>query len=204
MRCRKKQSMAVQHNARNERISLEEYFALLEKDPEHRYEYLDGYIYMMTGGTPDHSIIGNNVGRILGNLLQDRRCIVYNSDLYVELSDNYRVCPDVTVSCDPRDRGAKEAIHYPSLVVEVLSPTTEARDRGKKSLQYRSSQTIQEYLLIDSEALIVELFRREKNGFWTLYTLGSNDQIELTSLTIRFPVKEIYQNTSMMDEENES
>ena len=195
--------MAVQHNARNERISLEEYFSLLEKDPEHRYEYLDGYIYMMTGGTPDHSIISNNVGRILGNLLQGRRCIVYNSDLYVELSDNYRVCPDVTVSYDPRDRGAKEAIHYPSLVVEVLSPTTEARDRGKKSLQYRSSQTIQEYLLIDSEALIVELFRREKNGFWTLYTLGSNDQIELTSLTIRFPVKEIYQNTSMMDEENE-
>ncbi len=90
--------MAVQHNARNERISLEEYFSLLEKDPEHRYEYLDGYIYMMTGGTPDHSIISNNVGRILGNLLQGRRCIVYNSDLYVELSDNYRACPDVTVS----------------------------------------------------------------------------------------------------------
>src|SRR6266849_2740940 len=169
--------MAVPHNARNERISLEEYFSLLEKDPEHRYEYLDGYIYMMTGGTPDHSIISNNVGRILGNLLQGRRCIVYNSDLYVELSDNYRVCPDVTVSCDPRDRGAKEAIHYPSLVVEVLSPTT--------------------------EALIVELFRREKNGFWTLYTLGPNDQIELTSLIIRFPVKEIYQNTSILDEENE-
>lgn len=195
--------MAVHHNAHNERISLEEYFALLERDPEHRYEYLDGYIYMMTGGTPDHSIIGNNVGRILGTLLQSRRCIVYNSDLYVELSDNYRVCPDVTVSCDPRDRGAKEVIRYPSLVVEVLSPTTEARDRGKKSLRYRSSQTVQEYLLIDTEALIVELFRREKNSFWTLYTLGPDDYIELTSLSIRFPVIEIYQNTSIMDEENE-
>lgn len=194
--------MAIQHNARNERISLEEYLALIEQDPEHRYEYLDGYIYMMTGGTPDHSIIGNNVGRILGNLLQGRRCIVYNSDLYVELSHSYRVCPDVTVSCDPRDRGAKEVIHYPSLVVEVLSPTTEARDRGKKSLQYRSSQTIQEYLLIDSEVPIVELFRREKNGFWTLYTLGPNDQVELTSLLISFPVIEIYQNTSIMDVEN--
>ena len=57
--------------------------------------------------------------------------------------ENYRVCPNVTVSCDPRDRRAKEAIHYPSLVVEVLSPTTEARDRGKKSLHYRFSPTIQ-------------------------------------------------------------
>ncbi len=131
--------MAVQHNARNERISLEEYFSLLEKDSEHRYEYLDGYIYMMPGGTPDHSIISNNVGRILGNLLQGRRCIVYNSDLYVELSDNYRVCPDVTVSCDPRDRGAKEAIHYPSLVVEVLSPITEARDRSCSDVRKMAS-----------------------------------------------------------------
>jgi Uma2 family endonuclease len=195
--------MAVQHNARNERISLKDYFDLLGRDPEHRYEYLDGYIYMMTGGTPDHSIIGNNVGRILANLLQGRRCIVYNSDLYVELSESYRVCPDVTVSCDPRDRGAQEAIHYPSLVVEVLSSTTEARDRGKKSLQYRSSQTIQEYLLINTEALIVELFRREKNGFWTIYTLGPNNQIELTSLGVRFPVIEVYQNTSIIDEEHE-
>jgi len=193
--------MAVRHNERYERKSLEEYYALLESDPEHSYEYLDGYIYMMTGGTPDHSIIGSNIGRILGNLLQDRRCIVYNSDLYVELSENYRVCPDVTVSCDPRDRGAKEAIRYPSLVVEVLSPTTEARDRGKKSLQYRSSPTIQEYLLVNTESPIIELFRREKNGFWTLYTLGPNDSIELTHLGVRFPVAEAYQNTSLMDED---
>src|SRR5216684_3225880 len=192
--------MAVPHNARNERISLEEYFSLLEKDPEHRYEYLDGYIYMMTGGTPDHSIISNNVGRILGNLLQGRRCIVYNSDLYVELSENYRVCPDVTVSCDPRDRGAKEAIHYPSLVVEVLSPTTEARDRGKKSLQYRSCPTIQEYLLVNAESAMIEVFRREHHGFWTLSTLGLDDFVALTSLGVHFPVAEVYQNTSFMNE----
>ena len=193
--------MAVQHNERQERKSREEYFALLESDSAHRYEYLDGYIYMMTGGSPDHSIIGNNIGRIHGNLLQGRRCIVYNSDLYVELSDDYRVCPDVTVSCDPRDRGAKEAIHYPSLVVEVLSPTTEARDRGKKSLQYRSCPTIQEYLLVSAESPIIEIFRREKHGFWTLYTLGLDDSVALTSLNVDFPVAEVYQNTSSMDEE---
>src|SRR5438105_2950891 len=83
---RKKQPMPVRHNELQQRKSLEEYFALLESDPEHRYEYLDGYIYMMPGGSPDHSIIGGNVGRILGNLLQGHRCIVYNSDLYVELA----------------------------------------------------------------------------------------------------------------------
>src|SRR2546423_13981398 len=150
--------MAVWQNEHNERKSREEYFALLENDPEHCYEYLDGYIYMMTGGSPDHSIIGNNIGRILGNLLQGRRCIVYNSDLYIELSDNYRVCPDATVSCDPRDRGSKDAIRYPCLVVEVLSPATEARDRGRKSLQYLSFQTIYELLLITTAPQIMNIF----------------------------------------------
>src|SRR5258708_13976713 len=170
--------MAVHPNELPERKSREEYIALLESDPAHRYEFLNGTIYMMTGGSPDHSIIGNNIGRILGNLLQVRRCIVYNSDLYVKLSDAYLVCPDATVSCDPRDRGAQDSIQYPCLVVEVLSPSTEALDRGKKSLQYRACPTIQEYLLISSDLPIIEVFRREKHGFWTLYTLRTYDTIE--------------------------
>ena len=94
----KRHSMSVHRNAHDEKVSLEEYFAILEKDPEHRYEYLDGDVYMMTGGSPNYSIIGGNMVRILGNLLEGRRCIVYNSDLYVELAENYRVCPDVPVS----------------------------------------------------------------------------------------------------------
>ena len=192
----------MRHDNFRGRKSRDEYFALLESDLEHRYEYLDGYIYMMTGGSPDHAIIGSNLGRILGNLLQGRRCIVYNSDLYVELSDEYRVCPDVTVSCDPRDRGAKDAIRYPSFVAEVLSPSTEANDRGKKSLQYRACPTIDEYLLVDSESPTIEVFRREKKGFWTLYTLHPGDDIFLPNLGVHFPVDEVYQNTSFVDEED--
>ena len=195
--------MAVEHSAHYERMSLEEYLTLVEQDPEHAYEYLDGRVYMMTGGSPDHSIIGSNLNGLLQAFLRGRRCIVYNSDVYVQLSEHYRVCPDVTVSCDPRDRGAQEVIRYPSLVAEVLSPTTEARDRGQKSLQYRSCPSIQEYLLISSEFPLVEVFRREKQGFWSLYTLGLDDTIELTSLDLRFPVAELYQNTSFLEEANE-
>lgn len=194
--------MVMRYDDLQQRKSREEYFTLLESDPLHRYEYLDGSIYMMTGGSPDHAIIGNNIGRILGNLLQGRRCIVYNSDLYVELSDLYRVCPDVTVSCDARDRGAKDAIRYPSLVIEVLSPTTEAHDRGKKSLLYRSCPTIEEYLLVTTEFPLIEVFRREKQGFWTLYTLGKDDVVVLTSLDVQFSVADVYQNTFLMDEED--
>lgn len=190
--------MAAQHDSFEENVSFAEYLALVEKDPEHGYEYLNGKVYMMTGGSPDHSIIGSNINGILRNLLQGRRCIVYNSDVYFQLSENYRVCPDVSVSCDPRDRGAKEAIHYPSVVVEVLSPATEARDRGQKSLRYRSCPSIQEYLLVNTEAPIIELFRREKNGFWMLYTLELADTVELTSLGIHFSVAEAYQDTSLV------
>lgn len=195
--------MAVEHSAHRDRMSIEEYLALVEQDPEHAYEYLDGRVYMMTGGTPDHAIIGSNVNGLLQAFLRGRRCIVYNSDVYLQLSERYRVCPDVTVSCDPRDRGAREVIRYPSLVVEVLSPTTEARDRGLKSLQYRSCPSIQEYVLISSEIPLVEVFRREKQGFWSLYTLAIDDTIELTSLDLRFPVADIYQNTSFLEEATE-
>jgi len=193
--------MAVHHSEHNERISIEEYFEILKKDPDHAYEYLDGEIYMITGGTPDHAIITSNVIGILKNLLRGRGCIVYSSDLYVQLSEKHRVCPDVTVSCDPRDRGAGDSIHYPTLVVEVLSPTTEARDRGQKALQYRACSTIQEYLLISSDAQIVELVRREKNGFWMLQTLGPSDSLELTSIGVRFPVAGMYEDTSLVEEE---
>jgi Uma2 family endonuclease len=195
--------MAVERSAHYERMSFEEYLALVEQEPEHAYEYLDGRVYMMTGGSPDHSIIGSNLNGLLQTFLRGRRCIVYNSEVYVQLSEQYRVCPDVTVSCDPRDRGAQEVICYPSLVAEVLSPTTEARDRGLKSLQYRSCPSIQEYLLLSSEFPLVEVFRREKQGFWSLYTLGLSDTIELNSLGLRFPVADVYQNTSFLEKSNE-
>ena len=193
--------MAVERSSYYERMNFEEYLALVEQDPDHAYEYLDGRVYMMTGGSPDHAIIGSNLNGLLQAFLRGRRCIIYNSDVYVQLSEHYRVCPDVTVSCDPRDRGAREVIRYPSLVAEVLSPTTEARDRGQKSLQYRSCPSIQEYLLISSEFPLVEVFRREKQGFWSLYTLGLDDTIELSSLGIRFPVADVYRNTSLVEDQ---
>ncbi|MDQ2905384.1 MAG: Uma2 family endonuclease [Chloroflexota bacterium] len=194
--------MAVEHSAHYELMSFEAYRARVEQDSQHAYEYLNGHVYMMTGGSPDHSIIGSNLNALLQTFLRGRRCIVYNSDVYVQLSEHYRVCPDVTVSCDPRDRGAQEVVRYPSLVAEVLSPTTEARDRGQKSLQYRSCCSIQEYLLISSEFPLVEVFRRGKQGFWLLYTLELNDTIELNSLGLRIPLADIYQNTSFLEDAN--
>jgi len=191
--------MAIQHDDNKERISLDAFFALIESDPEHRYEYIDGYPYMMTGGTPDHSIIGANLGRILGQQLRKRPCIVYNSDVYVELADAENcLCPDVSVSCDRRDYHAVKVIHYPCVVAEVLSPGTKARDRGIKAELYQNIPTVQEILFIDTQVMRIQLYRRETD-YWTMHNFTQEATIDLTSLGVSFPVIEVYEKTTFDD-----
>jgi Uma2 family endonuclease len=192
----KEKPMAIEHSEHKERISLEEFFALVEADPEHRYEYIDGYAYMMTGGTPDHSIIGANMNRILGEQLRKRPCIVYNSDVLIELADESNcLCPDASVSCDRRDRHAVKVIHFPCVVAEVLSPATKARDRGIKSELYQNIPTVQEILFIDTQVMRIQLYRRETD-YWTMRNFTQDDAIELTSVGVHFFVAEVYEKTT--------
>lgn len=191
--------MAIHHDAHEGKMSLEAFFALVESDPEHRYEYIDGYAYMMTGGTPDHSIIGANLNRLLGERLRKRPCIVYNSDVFIELADATNcLCPDASVSCDKRDRHAVKVIHHPCVVAEVLSPGTKARDRGIKSEFYQNIPTVQEILFIDTQVMRIQVFRRETD-YWTMRNFTHENKIELTSLGIEFPVAEVYEKTTFDD-----
>jgi Uma2 family endonuclease len=184
------------------KISVQEFFELVDSHPETRYEYIDGEVYMMTGGKRRHATIANNIGSILRNLLRSRPCIVYNSDACVQLSETRYVCPDATVSCDPRDSDAgnddeeeERFINYPCLVVEVLSASTRSHDRGMKFHLYQDCPTIQEYLLIDTETPQVQLYRRESSNLWTIHILQLADTVELTSIGVTFPVAEIYEKT---------
>ena len=191
--------MAIQRNEHQERMSLEEFFALIESDPEHRYELIDGYPYMMTGGSPDHSIIGLNVASTLRELLRKRPCIAYNSDVYIELNGEENcLCPDASVSCDQRDRHATKVIHYPCVIAEVLSPGTKAHDRGIKADLYQNIPTVQEILFIDTQVMRVQLYRRETN-YWTMHNFTHDDTIELTSLGVQFSVAEVYEKTTFDD-----
>lgn len=190
--------MAVNYD--NSKKSVEEYFALMRSDPDHRYEYIDGYIYMMSGGTKRHSTIGGNLIRILGEHLRKSPCIVHSSDACVQISETKFVCPDVTVTCDPRDRDSSdnddfEVIKYPSLVIETLSPSTSSADRGDKLVYYLDVPTIKEYIIVETKKARVLLYRREDLEKWTIYILGLNHEIELTSIGIRFPVSEVYEKT---------
>lgn len=188
--------MAIQHYEQKEKMSLEEFFALVESDPAHRYEYIEGYPCMMTGGTPDHSIIGATMIRIFGEQLRKRPCIVYNSDVYIELSDaSSCLCPAVAVSCDRRDRHAVKVIHHPCIVVEVLSPGTKAHDRGIKSELYQNIPTVQEILFIDTQVMRIQLYQRETN-YWTMRNFTQADTITLASSDIHFPVADVYEKTT--------
>lgn len=192
--------MAVAYN--NHRRSVEEFFALRERDPAHRYEYIDGYIYMMSGGTPRHSAIGSNLNRIIGNHLLDSPCVVHDSDACVKVSTDCYVCPDLTVSCDPRDSDENDeedqltVLQYPCLVIEVLSQSTKSFDRGAKFELYKDVPTIQEYVVIETKAPPkVLVYRREDNNFWTIRILSLDDEIELSSIKLHFPVADIYNKT---------
>jgi Uma2 family endonuclease len=177
-------------------MSVEDYLILNRNSKDIRYEYLDGEIRMLAGGSPDHSIIIANLTAAIKGSLKGSQCRVYNSDVQLRLSEKRYVFPNVTISCDERDRNQKETIRHPRVVVEVLSPTTEATDRGKKAAYYRACPTIQEYMMVDSEEVFVEVHRREEER-WTINTFEPGDTITLESLGIRFPIEDAYEGTSL-------
>jgi Uma2 family endonuclease len=183
-------------------MSIEEYLDLDRRSSGTRYEYIDGYVRMLAGGTPDHAKIAANVIGVLYGVLEGSTCSVYTSDVRVCLSETRYVYPDIAVSCDARDQEQEEMIQYPCLIVEVLSPSTEAYDRGRKLAYYRQCPSIREYVLVDSQRQTVEVFRREKNTFWTYHAFGPGDEVELASLSARFPLVKLYRNVVLAEDES--
>ena len=180
-------------------MTIGEFFAFVDNDPEHQYELIDGYPSMMTGGSPDHSIICNNIGRMLGNALRKSSGIVYKSDVYVQLAqENSGICPDVSVSCDQRDRHTAKAILYPCVVVEVLAPATKVRDRGLKAELYQNIPTVREILLVDTQVMRIQLYRRETN-YWTIHNFTHGHKVELQSLNTQLSLAEVYEKTTLDD-----
>lgn len=180
-------------------MSVEDYLVLNRSSKDTRYEYLEGELRMLAGGSPDHSIIIANLTAAIKGPLKGSQCRVYNSDVQLKLSEKRYVFPDITISCDERDRNQKEMIHYPRVVIEVLSPTTEATDRGKKAAYYRACPSVQEYVMVDSEEVFIEVHRREEER-WTINTFESGDTVTLESLGIQFPIEDAYEGTSLTDE----
>ena len=175
------------------RMSVEEYLEF-ERQSEQRYEYIDGYMYALAGGTLNHSRICTNITIELGVALRGTPCIVYSSDAKVQLSSSRYVYPDVSVSCDDRELGDDDALLYPKVVIAVLSPATEGYDRGKKFDYYRMCQTLQEYILIDTQRLAVDMFRRASANLWTYHAFREGEPVVIACLNIEIALSDLYRN----------
>ncbi|MBV9708519.1 MAG: Uma2 family endonuclease [Chloroflexi bacterium] len=181
-------------------MSVDEYLALERSSSEERYEFIDGYAYMLAGGTADHSIIKQNIASLIRNQLRGSPCRVYDSDMKVRLSEKRYVYPDVSVTCDSRDRGRVDIVQSPRLIVEVLSPSTEAKDRGKKFSYYRACPTVEEYVLVDTQQKSIEVYQREHHPFWKLSPFGPDDEVVLISFGISFPLASVYEDVIFLED----
>lgn len=181
------------------RFTPEEYF-VWEEQQLHRHEYIDGEVYAMSGRTINHSEIASRFNRILGNHLEDSGCRTLNSDARINIFDSAKyVYPDVSVTCDDRDKTTTQYITYPCLIIEVLSPNTEAYDRGNKFKMYRRNPSLQEYVLVSADVMEIELFRKVGGDNWRIINYQAGDTIELTSIDLTFPIEDIYKGITFAD-----
>ena len=175
-------------------ISPEEYLEGERVSPI-KHEYRRGHVYAMTGAKKPHIVISVNLASLLNNHLHESSCLVLSSDIKVRLEEaNCYYYPDVAVTCDERDTSSTEDfILYPSLIIEVLSPSTASFDRGDKFVDYQTASSLQEYVLITQSEIKIECFRLNAEGNWVSQTYRQGDAVEFVSANFSCPISEIYQ-----------
>ncbi|WYM03595.1 MAG: Uma2 family endonuclease [Gloeotrichia echinulata CP02] len=182
-------------------ISPEEYLES-EKFSQIKHEYIDGQVYAMAGASDAHVTVTGNLFSILRNHLRGSGCRVYMLDMKAQIeSINRYFYPDVMVTCDARDKEFKYFKSYPSLIVEVLSESTESFDRGKKFASYRHLDSLQEYVLISSDRMSVDCFRRNEKGRWELFAYGKDDEVNLASVDFSCPIAALYEDVTLVEDD---
>ncbi len=176
------------------RFTPQEYLAL-ERKSETRNEYYNGEIFAMAGASREHNLIAGNLFRDIGNQLEDRPCETYMNDMrvWIEATGLYTY-PDVVVVCgEPRFQDREvDTLLNPTVIVEVLSPTTEAYDRGDKFRHYRRIDSLREFVLISQDRMIVERYTRQGKD-WVLSDMTDPDQVlKLESIGCQIPLDRIY------------
>lgn len=180
----------------------EEYLAL-ERKAEYRSEYIDGEIIAMSGASREHNLVSGNVFGELRNQLKGRPCEAYINDmrLGVDLARHYTY-PDVAVVCGEPEFADDQfdTLLNPTVLVEVLSPSTEDYDRGRKFARYRALGTLMDYVLVAQDQMHVEHFTRDGMR-WTLTELGEPDAVlDLPSIDCRLTLAEIYERVKLSPE----
>ena len=181
-------------------LTPEEYFTWEEQQLE-KHELINGQVYAMSGGSKNHSLLGARFITLFTSHLEGSDCDTATSDLRVNIvgTNNYTY-PDVSVTCDHRDKTTTQYITYPCLIVEVLSKTTEAYDRGSKFRMYQNNPMLKDYLLVSSTAIEIDLYHKNDAGQWMIINYGEGDTIELKSINLSFPIEQIYRGLNLTPE----
>ncbi len=178
--------------------TVEEYFALEERS-DVRHEFFEGEVFAMAGGTTTHNLLIGNCYSALRAGLRGRPCRAFfeSVQLAVEKGRYYNY-PDVMVTCHPADLLAERTITAPVLLIEVLSKSTETRDRSWKFNQYKQIPSLRHYLLVSQYTCLVEWYRREESGVWSFTPLALfTDEIAIPELELTLHLQDIYEDTSI-------
>ena len=181
-------------------LTPEEYFTWEEQQLE-KHELIDGQVYAMGGGSVNHGRLAIRLTAMFDNHLKNSSCITGNSDIKINIveTNNYTY-PDASVTCDDRDKTTTQYITYPCLIVEVLSPSTEAYDRGSKFRMYRHNPALKDYLLVSSTRMEIDLYHKKDTGEWLIVNYQPGDTIELKSINLSFPIEQIYRHLNLTPE----
>lgn len=166
---------------------------------EERHEYIAGEVFAMTGGRDAHNTIALNVATALKTALRGKPCRAFIADMKLQVAAaNAYFYPDVFVTFDGRDKlpAADLAKAYPSLVVEVLSDSTAAYDRGLKFEHYQKLDSLKEYLVLEQSRRHADLFRRNDEGLWVLHPTSVTGQVILDSVGCTLDMDAIYEDVS--------
>jgi Uma2 family endonuclease len=178
----------------------EEYFAWEEKQTE-KHEYIDGQVYAMSGGSVNHGRIAIRFTAMFDAHLENSGCITGNSDIKINFAEtNNYVYPDVSVTCDDRDKNTPNYLTYPCLIVEVLSKNTEAYDRGSKFRMYRNNPVLQDYLLVSSTSTEIDLYHKDDVGNWIILNYKKGDIVALKSINFSFSIEQVYRDLTLTPE----
>jgi len=182
------------------KFTPEEYLEI-EHASDIKHEYYKEEIFAMSGTGSRHNIIFSNIFGELAHKLKGNNCRPYGSDLRIHIPVNtLYTYPDISIICgDILGANDENNALNPSVIIEILSPSTKTNDRGDKFKLYRDIPTLREYILIDSEDMSIEVFRVNKHNHWELEEYKKADEVlSILTLGLQIPVKEIYEGTKVL------
>jgi len=168
-----------------------------EARSEEKHEFLDGCVYAMAGGTPEHAALTAALAGELRAALRGRTCRVFSSDLRIRVqATGLSTYPDVTVICGKLETAPEDAhaAINPVVLIEVLSDGTEAYDRGAKAAHYRRIEALKEYVLVSQSERLIEVYRRNERNHFELIEARAGELAELASIDVKLSVDGIYEN----------